>query len=241
MQIPPDIERGGPILDKLLGDIVLSMGRHIFPGVIRTLGFVTHHKDTEASLTNFFGSIESRDKPPSTASLWDAVEARLLRFPEAHHNRRGTMRYNPYEDPTQLGRVMREQGRWPELLHWVSIIKATKAVGPTQGLTVYINTKYSDFMGDVPGGQDRAMSALSRSLGVMVIVSPPTLFIDHEYKARDSIWLGRKQRTGRGGGTNDKPPAIRSLAPAQLPQWTMPLNVDAWPKPAEAFVSGVKK
>ena len=46
-------------------------------------------------------------------------------------------------------------------------------VGPTHGLTIYLNTPYSDFMGDVPGGQDRATSALSRSLGAMVIISPP--------------------------------------------------------------------
>ena len=104
-----------------------------------------------------------------------------------------------------MGRVMREKGWWPEPLHWVSIITATKAVGPTQGLTVYINTKYSDFMGDVLGGQDRATSALSRSLGVMVIISPPmpaglaanyislvtalgSFFTSQEYKAGDSIW-----------------------------------------------------
>ena len=65
-QIPPDIELGGSTWDKLLGDIVLSMGRHIFLGGNRKLGFVTPHKDTEASLENFFGSIESREKPPST-------------------------------------------------------------------------------------------------------------------------------------------------------------------------------
>ena len=129
MQIPPDAELRGPIWDKLLGDIVLSMGRYIFPGGNRKLGFVTPHRDTEAS-TNFFGSIESRDKPSPTFSLWDAVEARLLRFlPGARHNRRGTMKYNPYEDPAQLGRVMREQGWWPQLLRWVSLITATKAVG----------------------------------------------------------------------------------------------------------------
>ena len=55
---------------------------------------------------------------------------------------------------------------------------------------------------------------------------------------RLSVWLGRKQQTGRGGGASDKPPAIRSLDPVQLPQWRMPLDVDAWPKPAEAFVIG---
>ena len=104
-------------------------------------------------------------------------------------------------------------------------------------------------------GKDRtATSALSRSLGIMVIVSSPTpaslvanfislamalgaSFTDQEYKARDSIWLDRKQRTGRDGGTNDKLLAIRSLAPA-LQQWTMPLNLDVGPKPAEAFVIG---
>ena len=134
-QIPPDEELGGPIWDKLLRDIVLSVGRYIFPGGNRKLGFVTPHRDTEASLINFFGSIEGRDKPPPTLSLWDAVEARLLRFlPDARHNRRSTMRYNPYEDPTQLGRVMREQGWWPQLRHYVSMITATKAVGPTHGL-----------------------------------------------------------------------------------------------------------
>ena len=103
MQIPPDIELGGPTWDKLLGDIILSMGRHIFPGGNRKLGFVTPHKDTEASLTNFFGSIESREKPPSTVSLRNAVEARLLRFlSDARQSRRST-----------------------------SIITATKGVGPT--------------------------------------------------------------------------------------------------------------
>ena len=96
-------------------------------------------------------------------------------------------------------------------------------------------------MGDIPGGQDRATSALSRSLEVMVIVSPPTpaglvanfislatvlgLIYRQEYKARDSIWLDRKQGTGLGGGTSNKPPAIRGLAPVQLLQWTMPLNL----------------
>ena len=57
----------------------------------------------------------------------------------------------------------------------------------------------------------------------MVIVSPPTpaglvdnfislatalgaSFTDQEYKARESIWVGRKQRTGVGG-EKDKPPA----------------------------------
>ena len=150
---------------------------------------------------------------------------------------------------------MREQGWWPQLRHYVSMITATKAVGPTHGLTVYINTKHSDFMGHVPGGQDRATSALSRSLGVMVRVAPPmpaglvanfislatalgASFTDQEYKARESIWVGRKQRTGLGGGTNDKPRAIRSLAQSHLPQWRMPLDLNAWPKPVEAFVIG---
>ena len=95
-------------------------------------------------------SVESREKPSPTTSLWTAVEARLLRhLSNASEGRRNATKGNPYEDPTQLGRVMREEGWWPKLLRSVSIITATKAVGPTQGLTVYINTKYSDFIGDV--------------------------------------------------------------------------------------------
>ena len=47
-----------------------------------------------------------------------------------------------------------------------------------------------------------------------------------------------KQRTVRGGSFGDTQPAIRNLAPAQLPLWTMPLDLHAWPRPAEAFVIG---
>ena len=111
----------------------------------------------------------SHGKSLATVGLWSAVEARLLRFlSDARQNRSSTMRGNPYEDSTQLGRVMRK-GWWPELLHWIIIITATKAVGYIQGLTVFINTKYSNFMGNVPEGQDRATSTLSRSLGVVII------------------------------------------------------------------------
>ena len=133
---------------------------------------------------------------------------------------------------------MREEGWWPKLLHWVSIITATKAVGPTQGLTVYINTKYSDFMGDVmviisspvPAGLVANYISLATALG--------SSFTDQEYKARESIWLGREKRAARGGSFGDTPPAIRNLDPVQLPPWTMPLDLHAWPKPAEAFVIG---
>ena len=170
---PPCPKMGG---DKLLGNIVLSMGHHIFLEGNLRLGFVTPHRDIEALLTNFFGSVDPPidDRTPPTMCLREAVEALLRRQPnEVGSGKRGPSRIPRREDPVQLGRRTREQGWWPRLKHYVSILTATKAVGPTQGLTVYVNTKYSDFMGDIPGGQDRATSALSRSLGVMVIVPTP--------------------------------------------------------------------
>ena len=63
----------------------------------------------------------------SATSLWTAVEARLLHYlSDANEGMRKPVKANPYEDSTQSDRVMRE-GWWPKLLHWVSIITATKS------------------------------------------------------------------------------------------------------------------
>ena len=118
-------------------------------------------------------SAGSKGQGKGRGSLREAVEALLRR---QHWSwKKGPSRNPRCEDPAQLGCLVREQGWWPRLKHYVSIITATKAVGPTHGLTVYINTKYSDVMGDIPGGQDSAASALSRSLGILVTVFPPCL------------------------------------------------------------------
>ena len=54
-----DIELEGPLWISCK-ETVLSMGRHIFPGGPRKLGFVIPHRDTEAALENFFGRSSHR-------------------------------------------------------------------------------------------------------------------------------------------------------------------------------------
>ena len=64
-------------------------------------------------------------------------------------------------------------GLWPQLRKYVTIVTATTAVGPTHGFTISYSVRSTSFMGDLQGGQDRAASALTRSQGLLMTVSPP--------------------------------------------------------------------
>ena len=84
----------------MLGDIILSMGRHIFFRRESKVG-IRHTTQRYGSLTRKFLWLH---RVTGQASLYCQLVERgrsLLRLlPEARHSRRSTMRGNPYKDPT---------------------------------------------------------------------------------------------------------------------------------------------
>ena len=148
MQIPPDIELGGPKAWESQVRLCHTAKRYRSCRSKTSLDLSSHGKDLPL--------------PRACGQRW---KRGFLHLSDANEGRRKPVKGNLDEDPTLLGRVMREEGWWPKLPHWVNIITATKGVGPTQGLAVYINTKYSDFMEDVLGGQEQQVHCLPISEG----------------------------------------------------------------------------
>ena len=162
-----------PVWEKLLGDIILTVGHKIFPETGDQLGFVTPFKPTHSALLEFFGAHEPQVEIDPSISLLQAAEQCCREIARQGTKGNSVPKEWGLNDPYTLGWCSHFHGVWPQLRKCVTIIAAATAVGPTHGFTIYFSVRSTSFMGNLQGGQDRATSALTRSQGVLMIVSPP--------------------------------------------------------------------
>ncbi len=241
LQIPSGMDVRDPIMDKLLGDIVLTVGHSIYPVIGDQLGLVTPINETHSKLLEYFGAQNGSVPADTGMSLQQAARLAIQNTALAQEHRNLNL-----SDAHDLGWCLKHYGLWGMLRNYVTVITATTAVGPTHAFTIYFSVRSTSFMGNQQGAQDRATSALTRSKGLLLIVSPHMTaglvgnFIALAQALQSSMHLRDYWRMASFWTeyANRKYTPIAAMEALPLPDWRPQLDFQAMPALHAAEVIG---